>query len=143
MGAGTVADEGSVGDEAMDIWRREQATGSSSAPSPLQDAPPARSRRLGPGDAACLALLAPAVLGMAAALVVILTDGPTAIDGPAMLLPAAAGAVGALAARRGGAGIVGWAVVASVSAVALALFLIPLLLILDALDCWASWLADC
>ena len=138
-------------DDAMEIWKREVATADAAEGGLRPDrsatsrSDPAEATGVTRGARVALPLryLVPALLGGGFALLILLGGELSDISGPVIGLPALLGGMAALVANRRGPEAIGWAVVAWLAAFGTTAVVAPLLIFLEFLDCWASWLSDC
>ena len=142
-----------MGDDAMEIWKREIAAADAAVPAgapapPVSQPPPgfgpARRRfALAGAEKAILALVVPMLIGAAYTALLLLTLELGDMNTALVALPVFLGGFAAAVAKRGPAEIVGWALACWLTAVAVFAIVAPVLIVLDFLDCWASWLSDC
>lgn len=151
--ADAAADAGRMSEEAMEAWRAELAGERPSAPPPgfLDPAAEAAARGMvvppdGRRGLMSAALFVPLVAGAVVALCMMVIGGwppPILTMSPVLALLPLAGAAAALATGRRAADMLKWSAAAAVSGTIAFAVLVPVWAVLDFLECWSSWLANC
>lgn len=142
-----------MSEEAMEAWRAELAGERPSAPPPgfLDPAAEAAARGIAPLPAgrrvlAAPALLLPLVVGAVVAVCMMVVGGwppPILTMSPVLALLPLAGAAAALATGRRAGDMLKWSAAAAASGTIAFAVLVPVWAVLDFLECWSSWLANC